>query len=92
MFLKFLQWMFPFSPGSLCNWVRKLPRNEEKIGRFLGGQNLSRQFFGPDWEKNCLEAIFDSRHLQGPPENAKVGGKKAGGGGTFAGSLSHFSY
>ena len=29
---------FPFSPGLLCNLVRKTPQNVEKIARFPGGK------------------------------------------------------
>ena len=29
--------LFVFSPGFLCNLVKKSPQNEEKIARFLGG-------------------------------------------------------
>ena len=37
-FLNYLQCIFPFSPGLLCNVVRKSPQNVEKIARFPGGE------------------------------------------------------
>ena len=41
-FFYFLQWVFfsPFSPGFLCNLVRKPPHNVENIARFPGGEKV----------------------------------------------------
>ena len=48
--------IFPFSPGLLCNLVRKRPQNVEKIARLPGGEKSAQSchvsgchgFFGPD--------------------------------------------
>ena len=47
---------FHFSPGLLCNLVRKWPQNVEKIAPFPGGEKSAESchvfgchgFFGPD--------------------------------------------
>ena len=37
-FLNFLQLIFSFSPGFLCNSVRNRPQNVQKLARFVGGE------------------------------------------------------
>ena len=49
-------YVLPFSPGALCNLVRKSPQHMEKIARSPGGEKSAESchvsgchgFFGPD--------------------------------------------
>ena len=53
--------VFPFSPGILCNLVRKSPQSVEKLARFPGGEKCTEFCHIPDchgsvpYTKKCLD-------------------------------------